>query len=392
MVADPFRNHEELIQITDSSDSDPTWSPDGTQIAFVRTQGENGLYVANADGSGTLFRLLRDVGFYGEDLTWSLDGTKSRMRSTPARTSRRHARVRAGHRHGHTADLGLGRSPSWSPDGSKIAFEVPVGSDWDIYWMNPDGTGRLVLLPLVGPDDGAVLVTEGTWMAFHRSDGIYRYNWTNGSVSLITAGTDSESATWGALQPACQRKQATISGTPGNDILRGSNGVDVIHGMAGDDTIIGLQGQDVICGGPGVDTVSYAGQTAPAIAYLGEIAPTAGVSDLIASDVENLVGGSGPDTLVGDHRTNVIEGGDGADQITGGGSGDTLTGGRGDDVVVGGEGVDKIAGSGGDDLLVGDDGDDIIRGDDGDDVLRGGGDNDSLDGGPTRMFSSAGPG
>ena len=229
-------------------------------------------------------------------------------------------------------------------------------------------------------------------MAFHRPDGIYSYDWTTGGQALVRTGSNLESTTWGADQPAVPGPASDHQRDVRRRHLRGSNGVDVIHGMGGNDTILGLQGQDVICGGSGSDTVSFAGQTAPATAYLGEISPTAGVSDLIAGDVENLIGGSGPDTLVGDQRANQIDGGDGADEITGGGWSRPRHGGRGEDRLVGGEGDDKITGSGGDDVLIGDDGDDQLAGTGGDDVLRGGDHADSLDGGLDGDLMIGGPG
>jgi len=48
--------------------SEPTWSPDGSKIAFVR---KDGIYVMNADGSGQ--RRLTDA---GGGPAWSPDGSK----------------------------------------------------------------------------------------------------------------------------------------------------------------------------------------------------------------------------------------------------------------------------------------------------------------------------
>jgi dipeptidyl aminopeptidase/acylaminoacyl peptidase len=52
----------------------------------------------------------------------------------------------------------VGEAYDWSPDGSRVAFidstryigEVPTGSSWDVYTMNADGTGRRQVT-----DDGA---------------------------------------------------------------------------------------------------------------------------------------------------------------------------------------------------------------------------------------------
>ena len=50
-----------LVQLTsDGLNSEPTWSPDGTRIAFVRRAGgTNQIYVMNADGSNVCAALWR---------------------------------------------------------------------------------------------------------------------------------------------------------------------------------------------------------------------------------------------------------------------------------------------------------------------------------------------
>src|SRR5438128_8756567 len=90
-----------LRQLTsgDLRDLDPAWSPDGSQIAFVRTGGElppDDIYVVNADGSG-----LRQLT--------------------------------------HTNQFQNG--PSWSPDGRRIVFARGGNStDYDLFVMNADGS------------------------------------------------------------------------------------------------------------------------------------------------------------------------------------------------------------------------------------------------------------
>lgn len=53
----------------------------------------------------------------------------------------------------------------------------------------------------------------------------------------------------------CAGRTATITGTPGSDVLEATPERDVIHGLGGDDTVTGVEIDDVVCGGTGLDTV-----------------------------------------------------------------------------------------------------------------------------------------
>jgi Ca2+-binding RTX toxin-like protein len=75
-----------------------------------------------------------------------------------------------------------------------------------------------------------------------------------------------------------------------------------------------------------------------------------GEGDDVGTDVENVTGGSGPDTLVGDADHNVLNGGAGRDSITGGPRSDTLLGGAGNDLFAAADGVaDSVDGGAGTD-------------------------------------------
>jgi diguanylate cyclase (GGDEF)-like protein len=119
---------------------------------------------------------------------------------------------------------------------------------------------------------------------------------------------------------------ATLHGGPGNDQLYGGGGKDLLDGGDGNDLLGGGDGGDTIRGGPGNDTVTYTYFTHPVAVSLDGLANdgTSGDRSNVATDVENILGGTGDDLLSGDAAANVIDGGGGRDVVRGNGGGDTI--------------------------------------------------------------------
>jgi Tol biopolymer transport system component len=96
----------------DPSDYTPTFSPDGSKIAVGYRQHDHWeIHVLNADGTGRV-RLTQTP----------LDVT---LAGKPAWNN---------------------VAPTWSPDGSKIAFLTDRSGRWEIWIMNPDGSNQRPLL------------------------------------------------------------------------------------------------------------------------------------------------------------------------------------------------------------------------------------------------------
>ena len=159
----------------------------------------------------------------------------------------------------------------------------------------------------------------------------------------------------------------TIWGNDGNDTIDGGIGNDILHGGNGDDVLSGGFGQkNELHGGDGSDTASYASRTGVVYADL-----TAGYAtvDYYAADsydsIENLTGGSGPNTLIGDADANTLTGGKSNDQLYGFDGDDVLVGEVGNDMLNGGDGADELSGGDGDDSLLIDAADTSIDGGDG---------------------------
>jgi 7,8-dihydropterin-6-yl-methyl-4-(beta-D-ribofuranosyl)aminobenzene 5'-phosphate synthase len=119
----------------------PSWSPDGTRIAFnSKRDGNWELYVMNADGTG--LHRLTDSPEWELFPAWSPDGRMIAFRSgragvfegdihviRPDGTDERRV----------TTDAGMEEDPVWSPDGRHIAFQSMKEGTFDIYIVDRDG-------------------------------------------------------------------------------------------------------------------------------------------------------------------------------------------------------------------------------------------------------------
>ncbi len=120
-------------------DGGPSWSPDGSRIAFHSSRtGGGDIYVMNADGSGV--RQLTDHPASDGSPSWSPDGKQILFDSK--RSGNFDIWVMNADGTGSkrlTRDPGRDLAPSWSPDGSKIAYMSDRVGAFQVYVMNADG-------------------------------------------------------------------------------------------------------------------------------------------------------------------------------------------------------------------------------------------------------------
>jgi len=138
----------------------------------------------------------------------------------------------------------------------------------------------------------------------------------------------------------------------GDDILDGAGGDDRLFGGGGDDILIGGAGADRLSGGAGIDAIRYDGATGLLVDLAGLIANGGdALGDVLAGDIENVIGSTVRDVLLGSGLDNALSGAGGDDELAGRAGDDMLDGGNGNDLLVGGDGADTFIGGAGIDTL-----------------------------------------
>ena len=157
-----------LRRLTNHSEGDeaPSWSPDGTQIAFQSYRdGDWNIYVMDADGSN--LRQLTRRRFVVWNPSWSPDGTQIAFQSRRDENTEIYVMDADGSNSrrltNHNAEDG---SPSWSPDGTQIAFQSRRDGNDEIYVMDADGSNLRRLTSHSGTDRYPSWSPDGTQIAF----------------------------------------------------------------------------------------------------------------------------------------------------------------------------------------------------------------------------------
>jgi tol-pal system beta propeller repeat protein TolB len=137
-------NGKDPHPITDHNDIDPTWSPDGSMIAFASSRQEmRQLFIMNADGSN--IRQVTNLDNMGGRSTWSPDGTKLAFYRGPANDHNIYVINMDGTGLVQLTQGGDNLGPSWSLDGNWITFTSFRDGNNEIYIMHPDGTNQMRL-------------------------------------------------------------------------------------------------------------------------------------------------------------------------------------------------------------------------------------------------------
>jgi len=113
----------------------PAWAPDGRRLAVVREAPDftTAIYVVNVDGTGLRQLLPRTDEGSGTEPTWSPDGDEVAFAAADGEI------VAARPADGRLRKIGRGFEPTWSPDGRWLAFQFE-----EALWVaRADGNGGL---------------------------------------------------------------------------------------------------------------------------------------------------------------------------------------------------------------------------------------------------------
>jgi Tol biopolymer transport system component len=180
VVMDVATGETETLVTQTGSPTSPSWSPDGTRVAFTKMDRERGSAIWVVDEDGThVKRLTRSdrtaFGWSGDfDPTWSPDG--ARIAFTTSRSMGTHSwsiwTVETSRGQRVTKLMATDQNdfqPDWSPDGSKIAFvrTFPY-PDYRVYTVSADGLVETeilrgntpVELPKWSPDGTKIVYLE----------------------------------------------------------------------------------------------------------------------------------------------------------------------------------------------------------------------------------------
>jgi Tol biopolymer transport system component len=201
-LTDPIQNWSGVVH----RDTNPAVSPDGRTIVFERTIDDVGgsttsIWTIGIDG-GAPRQVSPDI--IGGEPTWSPDGTRIAYHGSSMDSPGIHVVDADG-----SDDHGLGdgndalvnaTDPSWSPDGKRIAVAVPRGSDASEIASIDVKTGQtMTITPTAWDVESPAWSPDTERLTFAQGGGIAMVILADGSVTELTTVHTAEEAASGDL-------------------------------------------------------------------------------------------------------------------------------------------------------------------------------------------------
>jgi Tol biopolymer transport system component len=375
---DPDGTHRQLTDGGAGVNRRPSWSPDGTEIAFLRDAGglQARLNTIRPNGGGLrqLSNLPIDL-VLGDQPAWSPDGSMIAVSTSfngrldvitgnkPGRDLYVVAADGSGERRlTQSGERGVAdRGPTWSPGGNMLAFESydrDKVSESALYTVNADGRCERRVAAVGGwrpvwqpVPDSAIAPTDCADLAVVTTGAPKQGAAARLRVRLLNDGTRPLSRIRLRSGPSAATVLSARSPNGSCSVPRGRLECRIGHLGAGAAVVVELLVEARVLrriggyvSGPEIRFLASTPSAETSVSNNRNVSDVSTTSCTTGTPGTGAIRGSrGDDTICGRTGRDRIAGLEGADQITAGPGNDILSGGPGNDVMTAGPGEDAVS-------------------------------------------------